>query len=52
MTVRMARVGTRQAEEGSCLVEGVAQAIEAAIQRDQVEEIAMFAGGSVGLMCS
>ena len=41
-------VGTRQAEEGSGLVEGVAQAIEPAIERDQVEKITMFAGGGIG----
>ena len=44
----MAKVGTRQAEKGSRLVEGVAQAIEATIERDEVEEITMFAGGGVG----
>ena len=45
---RPPKVGTRQAEEGSRLVESVAQAIEAAIARDQVEKITMFAGGGVG----
>ena len=49
---RPPRVGPWQAEEGSRLVERVAQAIEAAIQGDEVEQIAMFAGGGVGLMCS
>jgi hypothetical protein len=46
----MAKVGARQAEEGSRLVEDVAQAIEATVERDEVEEIAMLAGGGVGLM--
>ena len=41
-------IGTWQAEEGARLVEGVAQAVEAAIERDEVEQIAMLAGGGVG----
>ena len=44
---RLLKVGTRHAEERSRLVEGVTQAIEAAIERDQVEKITMFAGGGV-----
>jgi hypothetical protein len=43
-------VGTRQAEEGLGLVESVAQAIEAAIAGDQVEEVTVFPGGGVRLM--
>ena len=50
MSGRPPDVGTRQAEEGSGLVEGVAQAIEPTIERDQVEKITMFAGGGIGLM--
>ena len=42
----------RQGEERACLVQGVAQAIETAIEGDQVQKIAMLAGGGVGLMCS
>ena len=41
-----------QAEEGTRLVEQVAEAVEAAVQGDEVEEIAMLAGGGVRLMCS
>jgi hypothetical protein len=32
------------------LVEGVAQAVETAIERNEVQKIAMFARGGVGLM--
>jgi hypothetical protein len=45
-------VGTRQAEEGSSLIESVAQTIEAAIAGDQVEKITVFPGGGIRLMCS
>ena len=48
MPGELPKVGTRQAEESSGLVEGVTQAIEATIERDQVEKIAMFAGGGIG----
>jgi len=41
-----------QGEERARLVQGVAQAIETTIEGDQVKEIAMLAGGGVGLMCS
>jgi hypothetical protein len=37
-----------QAEEGSRLVEHVAQTLQPLVQGDEVEEIAMLAGGGVG----
>ncbi len=46
------RLGAWQAEEASCLIEDIAQASEAAVDGDQVEQIAMLAGGGIGLMCS
>jgi len=46
------RFGPWRGEEGSCLVEDIAQAIEAAVHGDEVEQIAVLAGGGVGLMCS
>ncbi len=42
----------RQGEEGACLVQGIAQAIETAIEGDEVQKVAMLAGGGVRLMCS
>ncbi len=44
----MRGLGTRQAEEAARLVEHVAEGVEPAIEGDQVEEIAMLAGGGVG----
>jgi hypothetical protein len=44
------RNGTGHAEEGSRFVERVAKAVEVSVERDQVEEIAVLAGGGVGLM--
>jgi hypothetical protein len=41
-----------KAEERSGFVEDGGQAGEAEVRGDQVEEIAMLAGGGVGLMCS
>ena len=41
------RCWSRQAQEGACLVERVAQ-VQTPVERDQVEQIAMFAGGGVG----
>ena len=38
----------RQGEEGARLVERVAQGAKAAIERDQIEEIAMLAGRGIG----
>jgi hypothetical protein len=38
----------RQGEEGSRLVHGVAKAVQIAVAGDEVEEIAVLAGGGVG----
>jgi hypothetical protein len=46
----MAKVGTRQAEKGSRLVESITQPVQATVHGDEVEEITMLAGGGVGLM--
>jgi len=40
----------RQSEESPCLAQRIAQAVEAAVEPDQVEQIAMLAGRGVGLM--
>src|SRR3546814_10737195 len=45
---RMRRLGTRQAEKAARLVEHLAEGVEPAIESDQIEEIAMLAGGGVG----
>jgi len=42
----------RQTEEGPCLVGDVLEVDKAAGFSDDVEKIAMFGGGGVGLMCS
>ena len=44
-----ARGSDRKARASS---QDVAEAVQAAIERDQVEEIAMLAGRGIGLMCS
>ena len=44
------RVGPWQAEEHPRFIERVAQAIKPAVEGDEVEQIAMLAGGGVGLM--
>ena len=44
----MAKVGTRQAEKGSRLVESITQPVQATIHGDEVEEITMLTGGGVG----
>ena len=46
----MAAVGgrTRQGEKATRLVHGLAKAIQIAVARDQIEEIAMLAGGGIG----
>ena len=41
---------SRQAEEASCLIGDVVEVDQATTLADDVEEIAMFAGGGVGLM--
>ena len=41
-----------QGEKRACLVQGVAQAIETAIEGDEVQKIAMLARGGIGLMCN
>ena len=46
------RLGSRQAEKAPGLVGDVAEVDEAAAFADEVEQIAMLAGGGVGLMCS
>ena len=46
------RVGPWEAEEHPRFIERVAQAIKAAIEGDEVEQIAMFAGCGIGLMFS
>jgi hypothetical protein len=46
------RLSSRQAEEASCLVGDVMEVGKAAAVADDVEEIAVLAGGGVGLMCS
>src|SRR3546814_9637820 len=43
----MRRLGTRQAEEAACLLEHIAEGVEPAVEGDQVEEIAVLAGGGV-----
>ena len=49
--VRTARlVWLCQAEEPARFSENIGKAVETAAQRDQVEKIAMLAGGGVGLM--
>src|SRR5579871_4972905 len=48
MTLGRYRVGPWQAEERPRFIERVAQAIEAPVEGDEVEQIAMFAGGGVG----
>jgi hypothetical protein len=47
---RCDRCGLRQAEESARFGENIGKAIETAAQCDQVEKIAVLAGGSVGLM--
>src|SRR5437764_822964 len=42
----------RKAKEGPCLVEHLLEGPEAAVQADEVEEIAMLAGGGVGPFAS
>ena len=42
----------RQSEEGPCLAQRIAQAVEATVEPDQVKQIAMLAGRGVGLMFS
>jgi hypothetical protein len=40
----------RKAEKRPCLIENVTETIKAAGFGDQIQQIAMFAGGRVGLM--
>jgi hypothetical protein len=44
------RFRQRHPQKGPCLVEGVAEPVETAIEPDEVEQIAVFASGGVGLM--
>ena len=52
MTRRVVRFRSWQPEEASCFASHVAEIDEAAAFADDVEQIAVLAGGGVGLMCS
>ena len=39
-------------QKGAGLLEGVAQIPVAPIERDEIEQVAMLAGGGIGLMCN
>jgi hypothetical protein len=40
----------RQGQERACLLEGIAQPVETAAERNEVQKVTMLAGGGVGLM--
>jgi hypothetical protein len=42
----------REAEERTCLIGDVLEVDQAAAFPDHVEQVAMFAGGGIRLMCS
>ena len=42
----------RHGKERTCLLKGVAQPVETAAQRNEVQKVAMLPGGGVSLMCS
>jgi hypothetical protein len=42
----------RQAEERTCLIGDILEVDQAAAFADDIEQVAMFARGGVGLMCS
>src|SRR3954447_2196879 len=44
--------GSRQAEEGSRLVQGFAERVATAVEPDEVEKIAVLTALRIGLMCS
>ena len=48
----LGRRGAGECQEGASLVHGIAECAEATIEPDEVEQVAVLAGGGVGLMCS